>query len=92
MTSSQAVFLNQDRTKAVKEGDKDAKFLLVREGGEISDEQAAKYEGAAALIGKGGSKKAEPEKADEIRAAPAEIKKTPPHEKGHVKHRDPKSR
>lgn len=90
MISSQTVFLNADRTKAVKEGDKDAKFLLVKEGVEISEAEAAKYEGAAALIGKGGAKKApEPEAP---KAAPAEIKKTPPHEKGHVKHRDPKSR
>lgn len=94
MISSQTVYLNSDRTKAVKEGDKDAKFLLVREGGEISDEQAAKYEGAAALIGRGGSKKAEPEKTEKVKVTPtpAETKKTPPHEKGHVKHRDPKSR
>lgn len=56
MIAAKTVYLNADRTKAVAEGDKDARSLLVREGGEISDETVAKYEGAAALLG--GAKKA----------------------------------
>lgn len=83
MKASQTVFLTADRTRAVPEGHKDAQYLLVREGGEIADEQLEKYDGAAALVGRGASKSS---------AAPAETKKTPKSERGSVKHRDPRSK
>lgn len=52
MIAKQSVYLNTDRSKAVAEGDKDARWLLVREGHEISEGEADKYDGAASLIGK----------------------------------------
>lgn len=56
MKSAQRIYLTKDRKRAVAQGDKEAASLLVAEGGEISEEAAAKYEGAEALIG-GGKKK-----------------------------------
>lgn len=55
MIASQTVFLTIDRKRAVLEGDKDAQYLLVRAGHEITDALLAKYEGAEALVG--GTKK-----------------------------------
>lgn len=53
MISKQTVFLNADRTNAVKEGDPKARFLLVRQGHEIAESIVEKYSGAAALVGSG---------------------------------------
>lgn len=49
MISKQTVYLNADRTKAVEEGAPDARFLLVREGHEISEAEVEKY-GATSLL------------------------------------------
>lgn len=53
ITSKQRVYLNADRTKAVPDGHKEARTLLVAEGSEIREEDAEKYPGALKLI-KGG--------------------------------------
>jgi hypothetical protein len=42
-TAKQTYFLNADKSKAVGEGDPASAFLLVRAGGQISDEDAEKY-------------------------------------------------
>jgi len=75
MKATSTVYLTADRKRAVAEGDKDARFLLVRAGGEIEEVQFEKYEGAAALIG---SKKAAP-KHDPIQTRDPK-----------TQHRDPK--
>lgn len=41
--SDKRLYLNNDRSKVVEEGDADAAFLLVGEGGEISDQEAKQY-------------------------------------------------
>lgn len=41
--AKQTYYLNSDKSKTVDEGSEDAAYLLVREGGEISDEDAEKY-------------------------------------------------
>jgi len=51
LIAKQTVFATIDRRKAVKEGHPEAKFLLVREGHEISEAEVEKHEGAAALVG-----------------------------------------
>jgi hypothetical protein len=51
LIAQQTVFATIDRKKAVKEGHPEAKFLLVREGHEISEADVEKHEGAAALVG-----------------------------------------
>lgn len=66
MISKQTVYLNENRTKAVAEGDPGARFLLVREGMEIDLALAEKYDGATDLIGS--ASKAKPEKAEPIQA------------------------
>lgn len=43
MIASKTLYLNADRSKVVNEGDKDAQFLLVREGQELADSEAEKY-------------------------------------------------
>lgn len=43
MIAKETLFLNADKSKAVPQGDKDARFLLVREGQEISEADAEKY-------------------------------------------------
>lgn len=43
MISPKTYFLTEDRSKAVPQGDKAARFLLVREGQEIPDVIAEKY-------------------------------------------------
>lgn len=43
MIAKQTHYLTEDRSKAVPEGHKDAKFLLVQKGQEISDADAEKY-------------------------------------------------
>jgi hypothetical protein len=58
MISKQTVYLNAQRTLAVKEGDSRAQYLLVRAGHEVPDAEVDRYEGAAALVGK--SAKADP--------------------------------
>lgn len=55
MFARQTVFTDEARAVAVPDGDKRAKFLLVRAGQEIEPSQYSKFEGAAELI--------EPEKA-----------------------------
>lgn len=50
MFARQTVFLSEDRKRAVPEGDKAARFLLVRQGQEIPDAITKRYEGAAELI------------------------------------------
>lgn len=50
MISKQTVFLTADRSKAVPEGHKDARFLLVREGHEVNDAEMEKYDGAESLV------------------------------------------
>jgi hypothetical protein len=49
MIAKQTVFLTGDRSEAVPEGHKDAKFLLVREGSMIEDALAEKHN-AVALV------------------------------------------
>lgn len=44
MIAKQSVFLNSDHSKAVPEGDPDAKFLLVRAGHDISEAQVERYD------------------------------------------------
>lgn len=68
MIAKQTVFLSSDRSKAVPEGDADAKFLLVREGHEIEPETAEKYEGAVDLIGKAGKSVEAPKPAAAVPA------------------------
>lgn len=70
MISKQTVYLNEDRTEAVAEGDPSARYLLVREGHEIEPAMAEKYEGAAKLIGAGKSAAAE-KKAEQSNEPPA---------------------
>lgn len=41
--STERVFVNADRSKVAKEGSDEAAFLLVGEGGQISDEDAEKF-------------------------------------------------
>lgn len=41
--SDKTLYLNADRTKVVDEGSEDAAFLLVREGGVLSAEDAERY-------------------------------------------------
>jgi hypothetical protein len=50
MISKQTIYRTQDG-RAVPEGDKDARFLIVRAGSEISEKEIAKFEGAAELAG-----------------------------------------
>jgi hypothetical protein len=42
-TAHERLYLNADKSKVVKEGDPDARFLLVAEGGEITDDEAREY-------------------------------------------------
>jgi hypothetical protein len=42
-TSDRRLYLNADRSKVVEEGDPDSAYLLVGEGGEVSDEDAKQY-------------------------------------------------
>lgn len=59
--SSQRVYLNADRSKAVPDGHPEAQSLLVAQGAEIREEDAEKYPGALKLIkgGKSAEKEAE---------------------------------
>jgi hypothetical protein len=50
MIAKQTVFLTHDRKRAVPEGHEHARFLLVREGGEINDGDLENYEGADDLV------------------------------------------
>lgn len=43
MIANKTLFLTEDRQSVVPEGDPKAKFLLVREGNELSDALAEKY-------------------------------------------------
>lgn len=63
MKSNQTVYLNADKSKAVPEGDADARFLLVREGHELDDKIAEQYEGAIDLMGKTASAPGKPSAA-----------------------------
>lgn len=51
IVADQTVFLTEDKTKAVAEGDLKAKFLLVRKGREIATAKAEQYAGAIELLG-----------------------------------------
>lgn len=42
-TASKRIYVNSDRSKVVEANSAEAAFLLVGEGGELSDEDAAKY-------------------------------------------------
>lgn len=42
-TSTRRLYLNRDKTGVVEEGDPEAAFLLVAEGGELPHEEAEKY-------------------------------------------------
>lgn len=42
-TSDRRIWLNADKTKVVEDGSADAAFLLVGEGGQLSDEEAEQY-------------------------------------------------
>lgn len=42
-TSDKRLHVNSDRSKIVAEDDPDVGYLLVAEGGELSDDEAAKY-------------------------------------------------
>lgn len=82
MIAKATVFLTEDRTRAVAEGDPRAKFKLVHIGQEIPEAHAEKFEGAVELIG--GKKKAPepaPEKTIETRE-PAPHHRDPKHRKG----------
>ncbi len=72
MIASKTVYLNAERTKAVPEGHKDARVLLVREGQSIEQATLDKYEGAEKLIGKGS---AEPEVSPDAPGAVAGVEK-----------------
>lgn len=54
MIAEKTVYLNAEGTKAVPEGHKDARFLLVRKGHSIEQAELDKYDDAEKLIGKGG--------------------------------------
>lgn len=58
MISKQSIYLDADRKKAVAEGDKDGKFLLVRAGHEVNELE--KYEGAEELAATESKVKVEP--------------------------------
>lgn len=60
MIAKQSVYLNADRTAAVHEGHADAKFLLVREGGEVEEALVEKYDGALDLVNSEAKAQAEP--------------------------------
>lgn len=49
--SKARIYLNEDKTKALPEGHKDARTLLVIEGAEILESELEKYEGAKKLAG-----------------------------------------
>jgi hypothetical protein len=51
MIAKQSVYLTADRKTAVPEGDKGARFLLVREGHEVNDAVLDRYENAESLVG-----------------------------------------
>lgn len=58
LISKQRVYLTEDRTKAVPDGHKEARTLLVAQGAEINEDDAAKYPGAIKLV-KGGKEQPE---------------------------------
>lgn len=60
MIAKQTVFLTEDRSTVVPEGDPKAKFLLVREGNEISDALVEKHD-CADLVNKAAKGSAKPE-------------------------------
>lgn len=66
-TSDKRLHVNADRTKVVPEDSEDAAYILVGEGGELSDEEAAKY----------GLNKSARKSEDKAVAAPAENKAEP---------------
>lgn len=74
--SEKRLYLTADRTRVVEEGDSDAAYLLVSEGGEISDQEAKQY-------GLTGKAKAEPKDADASEADTKAIS-APPENKARV--------
>lgn len=70
MIASKTFYHNATRTKVVEEGDKDAQFLIVREGQEISDALAEKYG-----LDKKSKKDGDEEKKDEDDAPEKKSKK-----------------
>lgn len=49
-TAKESLFLTEDRKRVVKEGDKDAHFLLVAKGAVISDEDVKTHNVSASSI------------------------------------------
>lgn len=82
MKATATVYLNQDKSKAVAEGDKDAKFLLVKEGSEISDADVEKYDVAALVGGKKTVSKAEQHEVQH--RDPVSLDVTSPARKAHI--------
>ncbi len=64
-TSDKRLYVNADRSKIVSEDSPDAAYLLVAEGGELPDDEAAKY------------KLGQQEKSAKAEHAPAENKAEP---------------
>jgi hypothetical protein len=78
MISKQTVFLTVDRKKAVPEGHKDARYLLVREGSEVEPAQLEEIDGAEGLVGskrKGPSMDESRTHADAASSSPKAAKK-----------------
>lgn len=76
MIAKQTLFLNGDRTKVVVEGDAEARFLLVREGHEISEAEVEKYDAAELVNTKGKPPKAaEPSEHESMPDRPTPKKK-----------------
>lgn len=48
--ASQTVFLNAGQTGVVLEGDRTARFLIVRKGQEITEKELSRYPGARELV------------------------------------------
>jgi hypothetical protein len=58
MVAKQTVYLTGDRSKAVAEGDKEARILLVREGHEIADALVKQYDAHDLVVGSSAKKSA----------------------------------
>lgn len=83
MISKARVYLSEDRTRAVPEGHKDAKFLLVAEGGEIVDSQLERYKGAKALVAGKAAAEDDDDDSDAVKARVAQRLKEQQKAKGH---------
>lgn len=77
MIAKQTVYLTGDRSKVVPEGDKDARFLLVREGHEINEALVEQHD-ALDLVNsafKGDRPKAQPSELEEMPERPKKAKR-----------------